>query len=191
MKISLKSAVAVAALGLTLPTLLTVASSPAKAEEKKQLWADSFLGKKAPELVVEKWLSGSQPETKGKWVLVDFWATWCPPCRATIPELNTLHEKFKDKLVVIGISDEAEDKVRALKDPVLKYNSAIDTQARMKKALNVSGIPHVIIIDPEGIVRWEGFPLLEGHELKAEVIEKLIGSPEKKPEPKAAAAKDG
>ena len=172
MKISLKGVAAVAALGLTLSAALMVTSSRVRAEEKK-LWADSVIDKKAPELVVEKWL-GSQPDTKGKWVLIDFWATWCPPCRKAIPELNTFQDKFKDKLVVIGISDEEEAKVREFKNPEIKYNSAIDTQARMKKALNVKGIPHVIVIDPEGVVRWEGFPLLEGHELTAEVMEKLL-----------------
>ena len=189
MKIPLKGVIAATVLGLTLPTLFMAGSGPASAAEKK-LWADSFLGKKAPELVTEKWL-GNQPETKGKWVLVDFWATWCGPCRAAIPELNTFHEKFKDKLVVIGISDEPEEKVREMKSPEIKYHSAIDTQARTKKALNVKGIPHVIVIDPEGIVRWEGFPMLEGHELTTEVMEKLLGSTasapaaEKKAEPAA------
>ena len=106
--------------------------------------------------------------------------------QTTLTELNTFHDKFKDKLVVIGISDEAEDKVSAMKEPAIKYHSAIDTQARMKKALNVKGIPHVIVIDPEGIVRWEGFPLLEGHELTTEVMEKLLASPA--PEKKEAPA---
>ena len=137
--------------------------SPAGAAEKK-LWAKSFLGQKAPELVVEKWLT-EKPDTAGKFVLIDFWATWCPPCRKAIPELNALHAKFKDRLVVIGVSDEPEAKVKALADPKIGYFSALDTQARTKKLLEVSGIPHVIILDPQGVVRWEGFPFLEGHEL--------------------------
>ena len=56
----------------------------------------------------------------------------------------------------------------------VEYSSAIDTRATMKNALQVKGIPHVILIDPQGIVRWEGFPLLEGHELTAEVIRGLM-----------------
>ena len=80
-------------------TLLLLTSLAAPAAEPKRLWADSFLGKKAPELVVESWI-GTKPETKGKFVLVDFWATWCGPCRKAIPELNTLHKEFGDRLVL-------------------------------------------------------------------------------------------
>ncbi len=151
---------------------LVLLSTPGFAAEKK-LWAKSYLGQKAPEFVVEKWLS-KEPDRKGKWVLIDFWATWCPPCRKAIPELNAFHKQFGDKLVVIGISDEPEAKVRALQDPKIEYFSAIDPQKRMNKALEVKGIPHVIIVDPEGIVRWEGFPLLEGYELTEKVVADLL-----------------
>ena len=146
---------------------------------EKKLWAKSFLGKKAPEFVVEKWLT-QEPDRKGKFVLIDFWATWCPPCRKAIPELNALHKKFGDKLVVIGVSDETEEKVKALKDPKIEYASAIDTQKRMKNTLEVAGIPHVILVDPEGIVRWEGYPMLEGFELTEKVVADVIAAGAKK-----------
>ena len=140
---------------------------------EKKLWAKSFLNQKAPELVVEKWLT-REPDRKGRFVLIDFWATWCGPCRKAIPELNALHKKYGDRLVVIGISDEPEAKVKALKEPVIEYFSAIDTQARTKKEVKVEGIPHVMLIDPDGIVRWEGFPLLEGHELTEKAVGEIL-----------------
>jgi thiol-disulfide isomerase/thioredoxin len=161
---------------ITVTCVLALVSSFAA---EKKLWAKSFLGQKAPEFVVEKWLT-KEPDRKGKYVLIDFWATWCPPCRKAIPELNAFHKKFGDKLVVIGVSDETEEKVKALKDPKVEYFSAIDPQKRMSKALEVAGIPHVIIMDPEGIVRWEGYPLLEGFELTEKVVAEIVAGGGKK-----------
>jgi cytochrome c biogenesis protein CcmG/thiol:disulfide interchange protein DsbE len=139
----------------------------------KRIWARSFLWDQAPKLVVEKWLT-DPPATEGKYVLVEFWATWCPPCRRSIPLLNRLHAKFGDELVVIGVSDETEAAVRRLKQPAAEYALAIDTQARTKKQLGVYGIPHVILLEPGGHVVWEGFPLLEGHELTEAVVERIL-----------------
>ena len=142
-------------------------------QTEKQIWAKSFLNKKAPELVVEKWLS-EKPNTKNKFVLIDFWATWCGPCKRYVPELNNFSEKFKNDLIVIGLSDETEAKVKGMTKPVMNYYSAIDTKSMTKRKLEVKGIPHVIIIDPDGIVRWEGFPALVGYELTEKVISDII-----------------
>ncbi|MFO8015145.1 MAG: TlpA disulfide reductase family protein [Phycisphaerae bacterium] len=66
---------------------------PPAFRDGKRLWARSCLYRKAPALVVEEWL-GPTPETAGKYVLVAFWATWCPPCRKSIHLLNRLHARF-------------------------------------------------------------------------------------------------
>lgn len=144
-------------------------------KEPKRMWAKSVLFEKAPEFVVEKWLSG-EPDTAGKYVLVEFWATWCPPCRKTIPDLNEFHKKFGDKLVVIGVSDEDAETVAKFADGKIEYFMAIDKQARMKKALEVKGIPHAIVIEPGGSVVWEGYPLLGGYELTEEVIDTILSA---------------
>jgi thiol-disulfide isomerase/thioredoxin len=148
-------------------------------EKGKRLWAKSFLWDKAPELVVEKWLT-DKPDTTDKYTLIEFWATWCGPCRLSIPKLNHLHQKFGEELVIIAISEQKEEDVRKFKEPKIEYFSAIDTQKRMKEKLGVFGIPHVIIVEPNGYVVWEGFPLLKDYELTEEVVEKILSVGRKK-----------
>ena len=142
-------------------------------EKEKQIWAQSYLWEKAPPFVVEKWL-GDKPEIEGKYLLIEFWATWCRQCKLAAPKLNEFHRKFGNELVIVGISDEAEEVVRELKEPVMDFHIAIDTQARMKEKMGVFGIPHAIIVEPDGYVVWEGFPLLKGHELTEQIIEKIL-----------------
>jgi thiol-disulfide isomerase/thioredoxin len=161
---------------MVLVAILGVLTSTGSLAQEKKLWANSFVNKKAPKFEVEKWLSVA-PDCKGKFVLIDFWATWCGPCRKAIPELNAFHKKFGDKLVVIGLSDEPEAKVKAMTNPKIEYFSAIDTQKRMKSAVGVRGIPHVLILDPQGVVRWEGFPFLDGYELSEKVIQDILAKP--------------
>lgn len=144
-----------------------------KQSSEKQIWAKSFLGKKAPKIEVEEWII-EPASMEGKYILVDIWATWCGPCRKGIPELNKWQEKFKDKLVIIGISNEKKEKMQEYAQNNIKYANGYDTQSRVKNSLSVTGIPHVIIINPEGIVVWEGFPLLPKFELTTEVLTKLL-----------------
>ncbi|MCP3918584.1 MAG: TlpA family protein disulfide reductase [bacterium] len=163
---------------------------------KKPLYAGKDLrGKQAPELQVEKWLTDA-PDTEGKTVLIDFWATWCPPCREAIPHLNDFQKKFADDLVVIGISAEQPATVeRFMKKTEMQYAQAIDTKARTKDAVDVQGIPHVLLISSDGIVRWQGFPESEEDRLTEQVVatvvaldkaarEKPKDEPDKKGDPK-------
>ncbi len=134
-----------------------------------QLHAKSIRGQRAPNLVVSEWLTPA-PEVNGKFVLVDFWATWCGPCRRSIPTLNTLASKFSDKLVVIGISEEPAAEIRRMADPVMNYAVASDPAGTTYNELQVQAIPHAFLIDPHGIVRFEGNP----HYLTEEIVAQLI-----------------
>lgn len=157
--------------GLSISTLFSQENTQST---EKEVYAKNFIGQKAPELKTEGWII-APPETAGKYILVDVWATWCSPCRRGIPELNEWSKKYADKLVVIGISDESKEKILAMKSPQIEYANGYDTQAFFKKTLQVRGIPHVVLINPEGIVIWQGFPKLPGYELTSEVLEDLIG----------------
>jgi cytochrome c biogenesis protein CcmG/thiol:disulfide interchange protein DsbE len=156
-------------------SILIILSFITSCAQEKMLWAKSFISKKAPELIVEKWLT-EKPETNGKFLLIDFWATWCTPCVKGIPDLNEYHHKFSDKLVVIGISNETQEQVERMENPKIDYYSAIDTEGRLEQIFEVKGIPHCVIINPNGIVVWEGYPQQPGFELSDKIIENLINN---------------
>lgn len=151
--------------------LLVLLSFVGRAQEK-QLWAKSFINAKAPKLEVQGWLT-EIPKTEGKFILIDFWATWCAPCRKAIKELNNYNKKFEKEMVIIGISDEQPSKIKKLQNKI-NYYSAFDTQKKMYNQFKIRGIPHVVLIDPKGIVRWEGYPFLKGNELSEKTIENII-----------------
>jgi thiol-disulfide isomerase/thioredoxin len=143
---------------------------------EKNLYAGNDLrGKDAPKLTVEKWLTGKAPETKGKVVLIDFWATWCPPCRELIPEMNEWLKKFADDLVIIGVSDEHSDVIKSfMKKTKMAYNVGIDTKETTMQAVDIKAVPHVLVITPDNIVRWQGFPGSDEDHLTDKTIKQII-----------------
>lgn len=144
-----------------------------KESADKVIWAESVLGQKGPEIRVEEWLT-PKPELDGKFVMVEFWATWCSSCRKAFPKMNELQKAFKDELVIIGLSDEPAEKVNSMLYPKIEFTKAIDTRQLMKNELKITGIPHGIVMDPDGIVVWEGYPAMSGHELDSTAMRRLI-----------------
>lgn len=94
----------------------------------------------------------------GKVVLIDFWATWCGPCKAAIPHIRELHEKYADQgLVVIGHTDESSQGLEAfVKSAPIPYLVTVGDE--IGGSWGVTGIPHVFIIDPDGKIAWSGHP---------------------------------
>ena len=94
------------------------------------------------------------PESlRGKVVLVNFWATWCPPCREEIPDLIKLQDKYRDTLVVIGISQDsiAPQEVKAFATAHrMNYPIVMETEAIDNLFPGVSALPTSFFIDREG-----------------------------------------
>ena len=91
-------------------------------------------------------------ELKGKVVLVNFWATWCPPCRKEMPDLNTLYRRFKDQgFVILAISDEEADKVKPfIAERNISYPVMLDPGRKVNELFQVQGIPKSFVYDREG-----------------------------------------
>ncbi len=89
---------------------------------------------------------------KGKVVLVNFWATWCPPCRKEMPDLEALYQKYKDQgFVVLSISDEESAKVSPfIAERKISYPVLLDPGRKVAEAFIVEGIPKSFVYDREG-----------------------------------------
>ena len=133
----------------------------------------NMLGMQAPELFAETWLNSSPLKLKklrGKVVVIDFWATWCSPCRTVIPSLVEMYDKYKNEgLVVLGYTRlygsyrddlqrlgpvEPKDEIRLTGEFLKRYNMTYPVAiAHDKKGFedySIRGIPTLIIVDKEG-----------------------------------------
>ena len=90
---------------------------------------------------------------KGKYVLVDFWASWCSPCKAEIPNLIKVYEKYKgDKFEVLGVAtwDKPKDTEKAIQQMNIPYPQIINAQKAGSDAYGIMGIPQIILFAPDG-----------------------------------------
>jgi peroxiredoxin len=89
---------------------------------------------------------------RGKVVLVNFWATWCPPCRKEMPDLESLQEHFRDRgFVVLAISDEEQDKVKPfIAEHKITYPVLLDPGRKVNDLFQVQGIPKSFVYDRDG-----------------------------------------
>ena len=91
-------------------------------------------------------------ELRGRVVLVNFWATWCPPCRKEMPDLEALYNRFKDQgLVILAISDEEASKVQPfISERKITYPVLLDPERKVNELFQVDGIPKSFVYNREG-----------------------------------------
>ena len=132
--------------------VIALAGSAARAQD----------GKQPKEINAKGWINTdglTLEKLKGKVVVVEFWATWCPPCRASIPHLVELRTKLdKSKVEIIGLTDEPKEKVDGFaKD--MKMNYSVGYGSTSGGDYGVRGIPHAFIIGTDGLIAWDGHPM--------------------------------
>jgi peroxiredoxin len=100
-------------------------------------------------------------DLRGKVVLVNFWATWCPPCRSEMPDLETLYKQFKGRgLVILGIDDEAASKVRPfIRERRITYPILLDPGSKVHKQFFVEGIPISFLYGRDGTMVAEAIDM--------------------------------
>jgi peroxiredoxin len=147
------------------------------AQQQKQK-ENSWIGKKAPELVLpdKNGKTVSLSSFKGKYVLVDFWASWCKPCRQENPNVVKAFNEFKNKnFTILGVSldKEKENWLEAIEQDRLTWTHVSDLAFWDSKAVEVykfEGIPFNVLIDPAGTVVAEN---LRGEQLTGKLSEVL------------------
>lgn len=120
---------------------------------------------------------------RGKVVLVDFWASWCAPCKAAMPEFEKISKEFPaDQFAVIGVNVDTkiEDARRALEKRPVSYLNASDPTGKLPKRFGLETMPTTYLIDQTGVVRvvHKGFRNGDMDKLR-EQVKKLLDQKKK------------
>ena len=110
---------------------------------------------------------------KGKYVLVDFWASWCGPCRREMPNLRNVYEKYhgdKFDMLSVAVWDKLEDTIQAAKEENIVWGQIMNAQRIPTELYGIQGIPHIILFGPDGTILKRN---LRGDAIGAAVAEAL------------------
>lgn len=125
----------------------------AHAQFDKRPWTGAMPAIDMVDMQGQRW---SHASLKGKTVVLNFWATWCPPCKEELPSLQALHDMGGDGPVVIGINvrETASHVRRYLASTGMGFPVVLDPQAELARRWGVSAFPTTVLIGPDGRARW-------------------------------------
>jgi peroxiredoxin len=117
-------------------------------------------------------------QLRGKVVVLDFWATWCGPCRASLPALRRLHKKFRqDPFVLISISSDNNEEAwqKFVEEEKMEWTQYLDPNRKLNQLFEVRAIPTYFVIDAEGILRRKvvGWGSFQAADLEQQIKESL------------------
>lgn len=121
------------------------------------------VGEPVPEITITDWIANvpTDKSLENKFLVIDFWATWCGPCIAAVPHFNELQASVSDRKDVLFLSFtyESPQKVnRTLKRINFQTTVVSDQDKATQKRFNITAIPRTLIISPTGILLWQGHP---------------------------------
>jgi thiol-disulfide isomerase/thioredoxin len=124
-------------------------------------------------------LRGELPALDGKVVMVDFWASWCGPCKKSFPSLSKLQNRYREQgLVIIGVSvdQKASAMERFLEDNPVSFTTVLDAKHSLVAAASVKSMPTSFLMDREGAIRFihNGFHGKKTVDELTEQIEELL-----------------
>jgi thiol-disulfide isomerase/thioredoxin len=135
-------------------------------------------GKQLPELKGFV-LEGDLPSMRGKVLLLDFWASWCVPCRKSFPVLDELHRSYKTRgLIALGVSvdEDAGAMKRFLQQHAVSFSIVRDQGHKLVEALKIGTLPTSLLVDRHGVIRFvnSGFKGAESEAALRKQIEQLL-----------------
>ena len=110
-------------------------------------------------------------EQRGRVVMVNFWATWCGPCRQEMPHLNRLHAKYRDAgfmMLGVNIDEDAAKAIGLSKRLGLDFPILLDTDKKVSQLYNLTTMPSTLLIDRDGRVRHVHLGYKDGYEVTYE-----------------------